>query len=655
MTAPFEEADSQVPQVGKYHLVDRIAVGGMAEVFLACERGTLALDRLIVIKRILPHLAQDENLLNMFLNEAQIAARIRHPNVVQIYELGESQGLPFIAMEFVPGSTFKELIIAGKERGGLPLGVVLDLLIQACEGAHAAHELTNASGRPYGLVHRDLSPHNLMVTAQGHVKLLDFGIAKPTEATANLTKTGTLKGKVSYMSPEQCRQEPLDRRSDIFALGICAWELLTGTKPFVGRSELATMQKIVRGDLPYIEEHRPDLPRPIAGVIERALETQRERRWKTADAMRRALKQAAAEAGVLLEHDRTVDCVQDLLGTAHDQQKRNVDVALEQTLVTLTAAPLPSPEDLDQSLSRSRTTQTAPTFMRSLGAVGVAGAVLAAALAFTVLLASLTYYWQRQGVSVPPPRPDGPAIVVVLAPTLEPEILVPNFLPIRNYLESELDQRFDFLVANTYEDAAKEVQSGQHPYAILPFGIAQSAIDSGANLQVLATKVIDHSATTDGYLVVHRMGPIQTLADLESHRICFSDKDSQTGWKLPRSTLTAAGINPDADVTWVPSGSHQKAMQDLQDQKCEAAGTYSLNFLGAEDYGINVHRLRVLTITGQTPHDHVVSGPAADPATTQRLTEALLTFDPMASLGVEGVGETERITGFAAGDGMSGP
>ena len=155
-----------------------------------------------------------------------------------------------------------------------------------------------------------------------------------------MTKTGTLKGKVSYMSPEQCRQESLDRRSDVFALGICGWELLTGNKPFVGRSELATMQKIVRGDLPFIEEQRANLPRPIAAVIERALATDRERRWASADAMRRALKEAAAESGITVEHDRTVAYIEQLLGTAHDAQRQQVGAALERTLVTLSAAPL---------------------------------------------------------------------------------------------------------------------------------------------------------------------------------------------------------------------------------------------------------------------------------------------------------------------------
>ena len=142
-------------------------------------------------------------------------------------------------------------------------------------------------------------------------------------------------------------------------------------------------------------------------------------------------------------------------------------------------------------------------------------------------------------------------------------------------------------------------------------------------------------------------------ADLKGRAICFSDRESQTGWTLPRSTLAQAGLDLDADLEWVASGSHQKAMQDLQAGNCDAAGTYSLNFLGASDYGINVHRLRVLTVTGQTPHDHVVSGPSAKAPLTEALTEALLAFDPQALLGVEGVGETERITGFAPGDGMT--
>ncbi|MCA9568965.1 MAG: protein kinase, partial [Myxococcales bacterium] len=305
---------SQMNRVGRYHLVERLAVGGMAEVFLACERGTHALDRLLVIKRILPHLAENEVFVQMFMSEARLAARINHPNVVQIYELGESGGYPFIAMEYVSGSSLKELISAARAAGTrLPVGAVVHLMAQACAGTHAAHELKAPNGQLLNLVHRDLSPHNLMVTDQGHVKLLDFGIAK-AEQGMDTTRTGMLKGKVSYMSPEQCKQQKLDRRSDTYALGFVLWEMLAGRKMFHGMSELATMQAIVTGQLKDLREVRRDVPHPVLAVLQKALTNPLEQRYQTADDMRRDLLAAAEASGMDVDPDKTARLVRTLLG-----------------------------------------------------------------------------------------------------------------------------------------------------------------------------------------------------------------------------------------------------------------------------------------------------------------------------------------------------
>ena len=261
-------------KLGRYELIERIATGGMAEIFLALERGVQGLERLVVIKRILPHLAQHERFVDMFLEEARIVARINHPNVVLIHELGEENGSFFIAMEYVAGSSFRTLMrSAAKADIPIPLDVCVGLITQACAGTHAAHEIKGASGEHIGLVHRDISPHNLMVTADGHVKLLDFGIAKATEIAEEHTKTGALKGKVHYMSPEQCQQRGLDRRSDVFALGICMWELCTARRLFKRESELMTMQAIVAGDTWAAKEFRPDMSDELNDAIMRALES----------------------------------------------------------------------------------------------------------------------------------------------------------------------------------------------------------------------------------------------------------------------------------------------------------------------------------------------------------------------------------------------
>lgn len=206
-------------RIDRYEVVTRIATGGMAELFLARETGIGGAERLVVLKRILPHLAQQRAFVDMFLREARTASRLEHPNVVRIYATGEHDGTFYLAMEYLEGTTVRELQLLAREQGErVPLDVALAVGVQAARGIHAAHELRDAEGQHLGLVHRDVSPHNLMLTVAGVVKLLDFGVAKYTEALSEATYSGAVKGKFGYMSPEQCRGGAIDRRSDLFSL-----------------------------------------------------------------------------------------------------------------------------------------------------------------------------------------------------------------------------------------------------------------------------------------------------------------------------------------------------------------------------------------------------------------------------------------------------
>ncbi len=324
----------------------------MAEIFIACERSGVmrGLERLVVVKRILPHLAVHESFVDMFLAEARFVARINHPNITQIYELGEdAEGAPFIAMEYVPGSSLRDLLVAAISAGEeLPVGTAVGIIAQACAGAHAAHELTDPAGRPLGLVHRDISPHNLMVTGEGHVKLLDFGIAKATEQGIDNTRTGALKGKVHYMSPEQCRQESLDRRTDVFALGIVLWEMLAQERLFKKSSELDSMQAIVSGDVPPLARFRQDVPDDVTAVVEKALRAAPADRWQSADELRRALLAACEQHGLPTSIDAVSAVVKGLVGDAQQRARVAVMSAAERTMATpaehesaaLTGAPL---------------------------------------------------------------------------------------------------------------------------------------------------------------------------------------------------------------------------------------------------------------------------------------------------------------------------
>ncbi len=334
-----------VPErIGRYHVIDRLAAGGMAEVFVCVERQRFGdretVERLVVVKRILPHLAIHQAFVDMFLAEARYVARINHPNVVQIYELGEDHGLPFLSMEYVSGCSLRDLLVAAIEHDkALPPGVASSLSAQACAGAHAAHELKDGHGKLLGLVHRDISPHNLMVTAEGHVKLLDFGIAKATEAMGDdNTRTGALKGKVHYMAPEQCKQEPLDRRADVFALGIVTWELFARERLFKRESELDAMQAIVTGDLKDLRAIRKDLPTVLVATIEKALHAKKEARFQTAEAFKSALLEAAQSGGgrgLDTSTEAVAAFVTPLLGKALDAKRQAfVKAAADRTFGT---------------------------------------------------------------------------------------------------------------------------------------------------------------------------------------------------------------------------------------------------------------------------------------------------------------------------------
>lgn len=320
--------------IGRYELLTRLAMGGMAELFLARERGIAGLERLVVIKRILPHLADQESFVDMFLREARIVARLSHPNVVQIFDLGQEAESYHIAMEYIHGSTVRELQLLAAEQGVVtPHDVSVSIIEQACRGLQAAHDLNDLDGQALGLVHRDVSPHNLMCTPAGHVKLLDFGVAKATEGV-EVTYSGSLKGKFAYLSPEQCLHQPLDRRSDVFALGICLWELCTGQRLFKRRTELEMMQAVIGGDVPSPRIHSRSLAPSIEKVILKALALKRDDRYASAEEMRRALVVAADEAGFAIGEDPIGRFVQTIAGTRLAERQATLQSAFERSLTS---------------------------------------------------------------------------------------------------------------------------------------------------------------------------------------------------------------------------------------------------------------------------------------------------------------------------------
>lgn len=268
---------------GKYELVSRLAAGGMAEIFLARTKSIQGFEKYLVIKRILQHRTQDPEFVRMFLDEARVAATLDHPNIVQIYDVGHVDNEYFIAMEYLRGHNLIEIVRAGAKLGYAkpPLEHVVSILTQCCAGLHYAHEKRDFEGRSLEIVHRDVTPQNVVVSFDGSVKVVDFGIAKAATREVE-TLAGTLKGKIGYMSPEQCKGGNVDRRSDIFAVGIILFELTTGKRLYHERSDFDTLKKIIEGPVPSPRDLLPFYPAFLNAIVVRCLQKNPDDRYQTA-------------------------------------------------------------------------------------------------------------------------------------------------------------------------------------------------------------------------------------------------------------------------------------------------------------------------------------------------------------------------------------
>ncbi len=284
---------------GSYELIAKLATGGMAEIFLArrTSGGGSSTDEIVVLKRILPHLAEDEHFVTMFRDEARLASRLEHANVGKVHALGHVGSTWFIVMEYLHGVPLSRVLTKlAKARQFLDVRLVASIIVQACEGLHHAHQLTGLDGSLLGVVHRDVSPPNIFVTDEGIVKLLDFGIAKARGASSK-TRTGTVKGKNAYMSPEQILGKPLDRRSDVFALGAVMYELLAVKRLFHRDSDFLTFKAITEEPIPDIRDRRPELPQALRAVLTRALARDPQGRFSSALEMAQAIRAAVALMG----------------------------------------------------------------------------------------------------------------------------------------------------------------------------------------------------------------------------------------------------------------------------------------------------------------------------------------------------------------------
>jgi len=357
-------------RLDRYELLHPLAEGGMATVWLARMHGKRGFRKLVVLKTIKAQYSEDERFQEMFLDEARIASGIQHPNVAQIIDLGETNETLYLSMEWVDGESLarirREL---QKKQVKLPIGVTLRIVADLCAGLHAAHELKDEQGHDLGVVHRDVSPHNIMIATTGAVKVIDFGIAKAKGRASAETNAGFLKGKISYMAPEQAAGDPIDRRTDVWAVGVVLYELLTGKLPYEGDGQAETLKLIVSGRPPLL---RPEIPGPVRDLVKRALAHNREQRFQTTLELQRALETAmgslnlatsSAEIGAFLEQhlEARTKARQKMVATALESSRLRAEAAGEPSSV-------PSAAGAAHFTTSPHVVRVEPTSVPTLGA-----------------------------------------------------------------------------------------------------------------------------------------------------------------------------------------------------------------------------------------------------------------------------------------------
>ncbi|MGH7269750.1 MAG: serine/threonine-protein kinase, partial [Polyangiaceae bacterium] len=349
--------EGEARKLDRFDLVAELATGGMATVYLGRISGVGGFQRFVAIKRLHPHLAREPEFTQMFLDEARLAARIHHPNVVSILEIGASPQGYYLVMDYVEGGTLGHLIgrcgagdgrateSTERTRRGdqtVPVHVGARIVIDMLNGLHAAHELADDDGNHLGIVHRDVSPQNVLVGVDGSARLSDFGVARATSRLST-TQAGQLKGKLAYMAPEQARGvKDIDRRADVFAAGVVLWETLAGRRLFKGDGEADTFNKVLNDPIPQISVAMPSIPPALGAVLDRALQRDRDARFPTAGAFAEELENAVRKVANLGTHKDVAAYLYAVLGS---------DIAQQRDAVRLSASRDPS---------RSRSPSTPP-------------------------------------------------------------------------------------------------------------------------------------------------------------------------------------------------------------------------------------------------------------------------------------------------------
>jgi serine/threonine protein kinase len=382
--------------LGPYELVAELGHGGMATLYLAQRVGPAGFSRQVAVKVVNQAHQQDPTFVSMFLDEARLSARVQHPNVVHVEELGEQQGVPYLVMEYVDGVSLVDVMRAlVTSKRATPIDMAVSIAAQVADGLHGAHESTDEHGRPLGIVHRDVSPHNILLSSRGHVKVIDFGIAR-ARGRLTATEDGALKGKLAYLTPEQLAGDVVDRRSDIFTLAIVLWEMLTMRRLFHSSNDGTTMMRVREARVESPKQYRPEVSDALEHVVMVALARDRAERFQTAYAFRRALLSACSES-LFVEPTQIAELVRD---AARDSLERRRGAVPEELREATILAPPPMVEMRDEEgeifVSRSRPSEDLPELEALVTRARESGDMLAEVRATGRLIGTLIQAGQHE-------------------------------------------------------------------------------------------------------------------------------------------------------------------------------------------------------------------------------------------------------------------
>jgi serine/threonine-protein kinase len=630
----------------------------MAEIVLARQHSAAGISRLVVVKRVLSHRASDPQFVQMFLDEARLVASISHPNVVQIHDVGQQGQNYYLVMELIRGLTVDGLITASRERGRkVPLDVAAELVTQACDGLHAAHELRDEGGRRLGLVHRDLSPHNLMVSEEGVIKLVDFGVAKARTTAA--TETGTVKGKCAYMSPEQCLGEPLDHRSDLFSLGATFYELVTGAPLFEQETDYMTQRAVVEGPVSPPSALRPDLPPELEMLILQSLERAPALRCASAAEMGETLRAIRGRLELGGDPARMAEYLQEECAALLAEQARSIRQLSEQTAVdagAVDAAPMhPEPGPIVQEPTAPSgpahgSLAAAPsTSVKAAGQASVKSTtgrrVLRRWLPLLLLLVfavAVGVGWVVRRLTAPEPP-----LRLGLSPAFKHEAIRQELEPFLGYLERALGRKIVIVVDRGYDDLRMDLVRGDLDLAALSHVQVLYARRGPVAPRVLAVMSYHGATTYRSVLVVRDNSGVRRLADLAGRRFCWVNRGSASGYLMPRHLLRRRGFDPERFFGAVRySGSHLAALRDVIEGRCEATATSAGWMQIAPKRGVAASRLRVLAEAGRIPLDHICAKRQLPLTLAKQLQQALLDFVPKRDIGRDVIGEHFLADGF---------